>query len=154
MCAGIRDAANVAWKIAEGVAAERVAEARSAMMAQGQKGASSEAEALPRRVQRSSPRRRKASPEPQVSIVAALPSAGGSESAAALPAAPLPAATTAALLGSYQLERQGHLRGVIGVALAMGRLVALRMPGLRHIRNAVVGAAYHCPATRPFFKVR
>lgn len=152
MCAGIRDAANVAWKIAEGVAAERAAEARSAMMAQGQKGASLEAEALPKRVQRSSPRRRKASPEPQVSIVAALP--GGSESAAAPPAAPLPAATTAALLGSYQLERQGHLRGVIGVALAMGRLVALRMPGLRHIRNAVVGAAYHCPATRPFFKVR
>ena len=60
-----------------------------------------------------------------------------------------------ALLASYQPERQWHLAGVTLVALVIGRLVMLSSPApLRIARNWVVGALYHCPLTRPFFKVR
>lgn len=64
-------------------------------------------------------------------------------------------ATAPALLASYQPERQWHLDGVTLVALVIGRLVMLSSPTpLRIARNWVVGALYHCPLTRPFFKVR
>lgn len=104
MCAGLRDAANVCWKVATAVQAE----------AAGARGDDAEARA----------------PGP----------------------VPLLSAAADALLDSYHPERWPHLQATTDIAVAIGTLVQLRRPlWLRAGRNAVMGALYRFPLTRPFF---
>jgi 2-polyprenyl-6-methoxyphenol hydroxylase-like FAD-dependent oxidoreductase len=57
-----------------------------------------------------------------------------------------------ALLPSYEAERRPHLRAVTRVAVAMGRLIALRSKALAAVRDVLIGFAYRFPLTAPIFK--
>ncbi len=128
MCSGLRDAANLAWKLAACVAAEKGGTGSGGGGGGGGEGSGGEGEG--------------SEGEGSGSEGEGGGAAGGGAQTPFLEA----------LLDSYHCERAAHVAAVTRLTLALGALIMLRSPPLAWARNALFAAANALPPTRALLR--